>query len=429
MNLTVHPSRGLSGRIAAPANKSHSFRALVLAGLARGQSTIRRPADSGDWRRGVRALRLMGADVEEGPGRAWRIVGLPGREQPIWSPADVIDCGNSGLILRFFTAAAALLPGYTVLTGDESIRTIRPIGPLLEGLNQLGAWAVSTKEDGHAPVIVRGPLRGGQAFIDGPDSQFVSALLIAAAASGHAAELHVTNAGEKPWVGLTLHWLANLGVAVEHENFERYRVPAGSAWSGFDVTVPADWSAAMYPIVAALLTPDSEVTVTGIDPNDPQPDRLVLDVLRDMGGDIEIGPDYVTARTSRLAGRRIDCNDFIDQFMLLAVVGAAAEGTTELVNAEIARHKECDRVSEMARALAAMGAAVEERPDGLAVSRSPLRGAALDSRADHRMVMTLSVAGLIADGPSVIRDAQCVEKTFADYPRAMAGLGARFDVE
>jgi 3-phosphoshikimate 1-carboxyvinyltransferase len=182
----------------------------------------------------------------------------------------------------------------------------------------------------------------------------------------------------------------------------------------------------MYPIVAALLTPGSEVTVTGIDPDDPQPDRLVLDVLREMGGDIEVGPDRVTARSSTLAGRRIDCNDFIDQFMLLAVAGAAAEGETELVNAEIARHKECDRVAEMARALSAMGAEVRERPDGLLIRRSALRGAELDSRADHRMVMTLSVAGLIADGATTIRDAQCVEKTFAAYPQAMAALGARF---
>ncbi|MDD4890834.1 MAG: 3-phosphoshikimate 1-carboxyvinyltransferase [Phycisphaerae bacterium] len=428
MDLIVSASSNLRGEIAPPGNKSHSFRALLLAGLADGVSTIRRPAVSGDWRRGVRALQLLGATVEQMGAEEWKITGVAGRPS---TPTDAIDCGNSGLIFRFFTAASALSTrGPVVITGDESIQTIRPIGPLLDGLTQLGASAVSTKGDGHGPVEVRGPLRGGSATIDGPDSQYVSALLIAAAAAGVGVDLRVRNAGEKPWVGLTLHWLKRLGVCVEHENFEHYRLPRreGGCWKGFDYTVPTDWSAAIYPIVAALLTPGSEVMVTGLDPEDPQPDRLVLDVLRAMGGDIRVERDRVIARSSQLVGRRIDCNDFIDQFMLLAVVGALAAGETELVNAEIARHKECDRISEMANALRAMGATVDERADGLRIGRSPLHGVDLDSRADHRMVMTLATAGLAASGETIIRRAECVEKTFADFPAAMGRLGANVRV-
>lgn len=422
MDLIVSQTRRLRGEVSVPPNKSHSFRALVAAGLADGVSAIRRPAVSNDWRRGVRALQMLGAKVEQDDGQSWRISGVAGRPK---TPDDVIDCGNSGLILRFFAAAAGLCDGYTVLTGDESIRHIRPIGPLVDGLCQLGAFAVSTKDDGHAPVVVRGPLKGGLATIDGADSQHVSALLFAASAAGVDAEIRVNNPGERPWVGLTLHWLQRLGVGIECENFERYvvrRRPSG-CWPGFDFTVPADWSAAMYPLVAGLLAADGEVTVAGVDPADPQPDRLALDVFRDMGGQIEVNGDRVTARGSRLVGRRIDCNDFIDQFMLLAVVGCFAEGRTELVNAEIARHKECDRVAAMAAALRAMGADVEERPDGLLIRHSPLRGATLDSLADHRMVMTLAVAGLAAAGRTVIRRAECVEKTFAEFPAAIARLG------
>lgn len=421
MDLHVKPSRGLRGEIRVPTNKSHSFRALLLAGLADGESVIRNPALSGDWRRGVEALRMLGATVEQADEATWRVTGFGGRPA---TPPDVIDCGNSGILFRFMTAVAALGEGHAVLTGDESIRTIRPIGPLLDGLNQLGAWAISTKGDGHGPVVVRGPLTGGSATIDGADSQYVSALLIAASAAQAATHIDVTDAGEKPWVGLTLTWLSRLGVIVRQKDFEHYDVPAGGGWRGFDVTIPADWSAAMYPLVAALVTPDSEVTVVGVDADDPQPDRLAIDALRKMGGDISVDGDRVTARSSRLTGTRIDCNDFIDQFMLLAVAGTLADGQTELVNAEIARHKECDRVSEMAAALGAMGADLDERPDGLVLRKSSLRGADLDSRADHRMVMTMATAALAADGETVIRRAECVEKTFADYPSAMATLGA-----
>jgi 3-phosphoshikimate 1-carboxyvinyltransferase len=187
--------------------------------------------------------------------------------------------------------------------------------------------------------------------------------------------------------------------------------------------MPADWSAAMYPIVAGLLVPDSEVVVEGVDINDPQGDKLVVDVLRRMGADIAVTPTGVVARHSKLTGRVIDCNDFVDQLMLLAVVGACAEGETVLTNAEICRYKECDRIRETCLALKAMGADVEERPDGLAVRGGPLKGARLDSKADHRMVMTLAVAGLVATGQTVISDIECVKKTFANFVEQMVFVG------
>jgi len=160
-----------------------------------------------------------------------------------------------------------------------------------------------------------------------------------------------------------------------------------------------------------------------MDFNDSQGDKAVINVLREMGADIEISDHEVVARTSRLTGRQIDCNDFIDQFMLLAVVGALAEGETVLTNAEVCRYKECDRISEMHKALKAMGADVEERPDGLVIRKSRLRGASLDSRNDHRMVMTLSVAGMAARGQTLINNIECIKKTFPHYVEQMQGIG------
>ncbi len=420
MDLIVETSSRLNGAVRVPPNKSHSFRALILAGLAEGTSRIVAPALSADWHRGVDALRRFGADVTQ-EGETWTVCGVGGAVQ---LPDDVIDCGNSGIILRFLMGVAGLADGYTVFTGDHSLRHIRLCQPMVDGLNQLGAWAVSTKDDGHAPVVVRGPLTGGQAEIDGASSQPVSALLIAASQSPKPTELVVRNPGEKPWVGVTLDWLRHVGVMVHHEDFTRYRIDGGARWQGFQRRVPLDWSAALYPIAAAVLTEGSDVTVPGMDPTDSQGDKAVVEVLRSMGADIEVGAEGVRARSSSLKGRQIDCNDFIDQFMLLAVAGAAAEGETVLTNAAVCRHKECDRIAEMHTALTAMGAEVTERPDGLVIRGGrPLRGAQLDSRADHRMVMTLAVAAMIADGPSRINDIECVAKTFADFPEQMASLG------
>jgi 3-phosphoshikimate 1-carboxyvinyltransferase len=425
MDLVVGTSSKLQGSIRIPPNKSHSFRALIMAGLAKGTSRIISPAVSNDWMRGIEALEMFGASISPKAQNIWEITGVGGH---LRTPDDVIDCGNSGIILRFFMAMGACCEGYTVLTGDESCRTIRICQPLIDALNQLGAWAVSTKNDGHAPVVVRGRLRGGQVKMDGMDSQPVSALLMAAALADAPTDILVQRAGEKPWIGVTLDWLKRCGVEFSHENYERYRIRGRSSWNGFEAKMPLDWSAALYPIVAALVLPGSEVRLPGMDFHDSQGDKATVDILRKMGADIEINGNEVVARTSTLRGTTIDCNDFIDQFMLLAVVGALAEGETVLTNAEVCRYKECDRIKEMYGALKAMGADVEERPDGLAIRQSRLHGATIHSRADHRMVMTTSVAGMVAEGTTIITDAECMKKTFPDFVPQMQGLGCEMEI-
>lgn len=420
MDLIIDKSSQLSGTVRIPPNKSHSFRALLMAGLAEGTSKIYSPAISNDWMLGTEALEMFGANVEPHANELWEVVGTGGK---LTVPDDVINCGNSGIILRFFTAVAACCPGHTVLTGDKSLRYIRPMQPLIDAINQLGAWGVCTKADGHAPVVVRGHLRGGQAEIDGGDSQHVSALLIACGLADAPTEITVKNPGEKPWIDVTLGWLERCGVEFSNENYELYRIRGGGSWGGFEYTVPLDWSAALYPIVAALITPGSEVRVAGMDMNDTQGDRMVLDILRSMGGDIEVQDGTIIARSSELVGREIDCNDFIDQLPLLAVVGVAAAGNTKLVNAAICRGKECDRIKATAQALSAMGGGIAENDDGLIIHNSRLHGAKLSSWHDHRMVMSMSVAALIAGGQTVIHDAGCVKKTFARFPEQMTGLG------
>ncbi len=420
MDLKVGSSPNLRGSIRIPPNKSHSFRALIMAALAEGTSKIIAPAVSNDWMRGIEALEMFGAEITPKADKVWEVIGTAG---DLKTPDDIIDCGNSGIILRFFMALAACCEGYSVLSGDHSIRHIRLCQPLVDAINSLGGRAVCTKGDGHAPVVVKGKLSGGGAEIDGMDSQPVSALLIASALANAPTELRVNRPGEKPWVGVTLDWLDKCGVEYSNENYELYRINGPTKWGAFESKIPLDWSAALYPIVAAVITPDSEVRLPGMDFSDCQGDKMVVDVLKKMGADIEITDKEVIARSSKLTGCEIDCNDFIDQFMLMAVVGACADGETTLTNAEVCRYKECDRISEMHKALTAMGTDIDQRPDGLVIRKSRLRGARLDSLADHRMVMTLSVAALVASGQSLISGVECVKKTFPDFVSEMTGIG------
>ncbi|NLW86191.1 MAG: 3-phosphoshikimate 1-carboxyvinyltransferase [Planctomycetes bacterium] len=423
MDLIVGKSPNLRGVIKIPPNKSHSFRAMIMASLAEGVSRIMAPAISNDWMLGAEAMEMFGAHVEPKAGGVWEIIGTGGK---LRTPEDVINCGNSGIILRFFTALGACCEGFTVLTGDNSLRHIRPCQPLIDALNSLGAWAVSSKGDGHAPLLVRGRLKGGRAEIDGTDSQPVSALLMACSLAEAPTDLVVHNPGEKPWVGVTLEWLKRCGAEFSNQDYSHYRIRGKSRWKGFEARIPLDWSAALYPIVAALITPGSEVQVPGMDLDDSQGDKLVIDVLREMGADIQVRDGVVIARSSSLKGMTIDCNNFIDQFMLLAVVGAFAEGQTELTNASICRQKECDRISEIVKALRMMGASVQEKPDGIVIKGGRLRGARVDSAHDHRMVMTIAVAALAADGDTTIYNIDCVKKTFPAFVDQMQGLGVDF---
>ena len=357
----------------------------------------------------INACRILGVDIAQFPDH------LVIQSEGLRPPVDVIDAGNSGQVLRFVGAVAGLLPTYTVITGDASIRERRPVKPLLEGLTQLGAMAVSMRGDDHAPIIVKGPIIGGTALIDGEDSQPVSGLLIAAAFAAGKTELFVTNPGEKPWVGLTLSWFDRLGIAYSQEDFEKYTVAGGSKIEGFDYTVPGDWSSAAYPIAAALVT-DVEVTITNIDFNDAQGDQQLIIELEKMGAKMTRREGSLTVYAgSQLKGVKIDVNNFIDGITILAVLGCFAEGITEIVGGRIARNKESDRIAGIVSELRKMGAKIEEREDGLIVEGSPLRGAHVQSFNDHRMAMSLAIAGLGAEGNMNIERNGCVEKSYPAF--------------
>lgn len=428
MRLIVKKSKKLEGSIELPPNKSQSFRALIFASLASGISKITKPKESSDWTKVIEALITFGAKIDKRDS-VYTVEGTGGKLQ---IPTNIIDCGNSGIALRFLMGLAAGCSGYTVFTGDDSLRFIRPTGPLIDGLNQLGVTVLSTKGDGHAPIIVKGPIKGGKATIDGQDSQTVSALLIAALQAENDSEIIVRNAGEKPWVNLTLNWLDRIGVNCLNTDsgFSHFIIKGGTRLKQFKVTIAKDWSSAFYPVVAALITPGSKLIIKDLDPNEPQGDKEVVDILKKMGAQIEMKFHQLIVRHSELTGRKIDCNNFVDQLPILTVAAAFAKGQTLLTNAQICRHKESDRINAMCLGLKKMGAEVIVRSDGLIINGGrKLRGTTINSFKDHRIIMSFTVAALQAKGTTIISDAEMINKTFAGFVSEMQNCGAYLKLE
>lgn len=421
MQFNIKPSV-LSGNLTVPPSKSHTIRAILFAALAKGTSYIENFLQSPDTQAMITAVRLLGAQVDV-YSNSLKIRGCAGK---IRSFQDVIQCGNSGQVLRFIGALSGLVPYYTVLTGDASIRGQRPIQPLIDGLTQLGAFAVSSLDNGYAPLIIKGPLRNSIAYVDGEDSQPISGLLMAAAFASHPIELYVSNPGEKPWIDLTLSWFEKFGIPYQRKDYSYYRLEGHSQIDAFSYYVPGDFSTAAFPIVAALVT-GSELKLHGLDMQDCQGDKAIIPLLEKMGGSFEIDHQNKTITTlagAHLQGIRVDINDFVDALPILAVLGCFAQGCTEITNASIARKKETDRIHLIVKELKKMGACIQEREDGLIVEKSALNGANLEAHQDHRLGLALTMAALAAKSPSKISGAECIAKTYPCFDEDFTSIGA-----
>jgi 3-phosphoshikimate 1-carboxyvinyltransferase len=429
--LKVTRSQNLKGKVGMPRSKTHSFRALILASLADGVSFVKNPKLSSDWHEAVKAMRMYGAKIEEVEKNVFRVEGVGGKLQ---TPADVINVNNSGTMLFFVAGVAAACPGWSVITGDESIRTLRKIShSLFQPLQELGIEIISTKNDGMAPLIIKGKVNGGVARMDGIGCQPVFSVLIASAFSEKPVEIFVRNPGERAYIDLLLYWFRQAGLQYENVDHKHahYIFPGNKAPRAFDVEIPLEWSAPSYPLLAAILTPNSEITVEGMNWEDPYGDKQVITMLRDMGADITIEGDALTARTSELRGIEVDMNDLPDQVPTIAVAACFAKGKTIIRNALTARWKECDRIAAMTKELSKMGAKVIEKEDGLIIDQDgtwKLHAAQINGYYDHRMVLSFAVAGMQVEGETIISDAQMAEKSFENFIPDMVNIGANFSL-
>lgn len=413
----------LRGTVAIPASKSHTIRTVAIASLADGQSLIRNPLSSQDTLSCVHTYRALGAQINTDNPRLWTVSGTGGKIQ---TKKETIDVGNSGTTLNIALGSAALADpsAQITFTGDYQIQS-RPVGPLSRALSQLGAKSWTVKGNDCAPVVVRGRLRGGSVSIQCPTSQYLSSLLLACPLADGDSEIDVPLLYEPDYAKMTLDWLDKQQIRYSRQDMRHFSIPGKQAYKSFDLPVPADFSSATFFLCAGVLTAE-KLTLTGLDFADSQPDKSVVDYLKGMGADILVESDKVIIRKSRLKGIDIDMNRTPDALPAMAVTAAFASGTTRLYNVPQARKKETDRIACMAKELAKLGADVEELPDGLVIrGGKKLRPADLHGYDDHRIVMALSIAGMVLDGTTTVDTAEAASVTFPDYVPLMQTLGAK----
>ena len=428
------------GHILPTPSKSHTHRAIIMAALAEGRSTISNPLISFDTEATMDAVRAMGATVTQEEGR---IIVEGGN---LHAPEKPIDVRNSGTTLRLLTGICSSFGEEVTLTGDESIQK-RPMGPLLDSLSAAGVKC--TSNDGKAPVTVCGPINGNMLTISGGvSSQFVSSLLMTAPITGQPTTVKVTgNMVSEPYIDITLGMMSCFGIhfdqnalddrVIRYSPFNRQANASVEACKKYsaqpqkyqpaDYTVPGDFSAAAFPLVAAGLA--GSVSMFGLDIRDPQGDRRILNVLQAAGCAIAIdGKEISCATTGRPRPLEINMSSIPDLFPIVAVLLATADGKSKLWGAPHLRFKESDRIAQTEQMLKALGADITATDDGCIINGvERLHGGRVEHHGDHRIMMAAAVASLVADGPVVMEDDGCWNVSYPKFIQQMKSLGMKIE--
>jgi 3-phosphoshikimate 1-carboxyvinyltransferase len=432
-----HKINGLTGRYAAPGDKSISHRALMLGGLAVGETRITGLLEGEDVLATAKAMRTLGAQVLRDADGAWTVhgVGVGG----LRAPDDVLDLANAGTGVRLLMGVVATHPFTTVFTGDASLRK-RPMERVMAPLRQMGASFLAA-EGGRLPLTVEGarmplPIRYA---VPVPSAQVKSAVMLAGLnAPGHTIVVERERTRDH-----TENMMRHFGATVRVDDSDEGSVitlEGHPELRGAALAVPGDPSSAAFPLVAALITEGSEVTVTGISVN---PLRAGLfETLQEMGASLEISNRRieggepiadVTARSSVLKGIEVPperAPSMIDEYPVLAVAAACAEGRTIMRGLGELRVKESDRISAMAAGLSANGVAVEELEDGLVIDGRPgevAGGGRVETFMDHRIAMSFLVLGCVARQPVTVDEDAMIATSFPGFADLMAGAGARME--
>lgn len=437
----------LSGNITVPGSKSHTIRALILAAMAEGTSNIENPLPSNDCLSTAKAVGKIGAKVTMMEDKnIWQVQGAG---KNLHLPSEQIDVGNSGSLMYFLCPVLSTLSGECTFTGDESICT-RPVGHLIDALNQFGAKAECLPNPTGKPLCppfkFQGPIDVNKTLnTDGKLSQYISGFMMAASRLNGTMHMNLSTPKETPYLTMTKLWLESVGVNCKiSEDFKQVEVAGPVEIKGFNKAVPSDWEGVAFPIIAALMT-KSKIVINNIDGSGSQGDDKIVEVLQKAGADIVWDKKACTITITggkRLSGNlNIQISDFPDAICALSVIACFIEGTTTFTDIEICRKKETDRIWAMNTELSKLGATLEEGNDCLIVhGHSPLlengqinpefklHGGEVESYKDHRIVMSLACLGLgLPEGQQlIVKDAEWCSVTFPGFFEAMNKIGAGF---
>jgi 3-phosphoshikimate 1-carboxyvinyltransferase len=435
--LTARPGSVLQGRTRAPGDKSISHRALILGALAVGETAIEGLLEGEDVLATARAMAAFGAEIERLGGGRWRLRG----SGALAEPADIIDCGNSGTGARLMLGAAAGFALTATFTGDQSLRG-RPMLRVLRPLGEMGASFLS-RDGGRLPLTLKGGGLSGVTYrLPEPSAQVKSAVLLAGLNARGVTEVIEPEATRDH----TERMLRAFGAVVDVEDAADGRhitLAGGQRLAGAAISVPGDPSSAAFPLVAALITPGSEVTVTGVLLN---PLRTgLLQTLREMGADLTVANERdeggervgdVTARHSPLHGVEVPAErapSMIDEYPILAIAAAFAAGQTTMLGLGELIVKESDRLALTVQGLAACGVTVEQQGESMSVrgagggNHRVRGGACVATHGDHRIAMAHLVLGLAAEQPVSVDEPQMIATSFPGFGELMRGLGANLE--
>lgn len=423
---TITPTgKPLRGTVQVPGDKSISHRALILGALGQGETTIARYCRGEDCLHTLQALRTLGIEIQE-EGDRLHVLG-----KGLWGltePSSVLDCGNSGTGLRLLAGVLAGQDFFSVLTGDTSLRS-RPMGRVVTPLRQMGATIAGRKAGEFAPLaITGGNLKGCDYVSPVASAQVKTCVLLAGLlADGMTSVTEPIKSRDH-----TERMLRYLGVPLQ-VNGLTVSLEGRTSFDGHHLCIPGDLSAAAFFLVAGSIIPDSEIFLPGVGVN---PERTgVLDILAQMGANIEVRNSReesgepvadLLVRSAPLHGVSLEAGQIpksIDELPILCIAAAAAEGETRVSGAEELRVKETDRIRAMATELRRLKVLVEETRDGLRIQGgATFEGGTCRSYGDHRVAMSLAVAGLRAQSPVFIDDVSCVETSFPDFQAKLLDL-------
>ncbi|MEW6668192.1 MAG: 3-phosphoshikimate 1-carboxyvinyltransferase [Thermodesulfobacteriota bacterium] len=405
----------VDARVRIPGSKSMTHRVLIAAALAVGESRLEDALACGDTVVTQNGLSMLGVKIT-GEDNCFRVTGTGGAFPPADGTGE-LDLGDSGTSYRLLLPVAAISRRQCLLTGSPRMQQ-RPVGPLVQALNELGGGALCMGKKGYPPVLVKGSgIAGGGVTIQGDtSSQFVSALLLCGPYANKDVEIEVMgNLVSRPYVDVTTDVMDRFGVSVEREGYHRFKVRAGRPYQASRVPVEGDCSSASYFWAAAAVT-GGRVVTENIHPfSTRQGDLAFLQVMTAMGCRVAKGKASVRVEGGRLRGIEVDMQDMPDMVPGLAAMALFADGRTLIRNVAHLRHKESDRLRAVAQEFRKLGGAVEVLPDGLIIQGGrTLRGAVVDPHNDHRIAMSLAVVGLRVPGVRIL-DEGCVEKSFPGF--------------
>lgn len=423
MDLTTKKST-LNGTVDIPGSKSHTIRAVAIASLAGGDSHIRGPLDSSDTQAAVETYRALGATIDQSED-GWHITGTNGN---LTAPAETIDVGNSGTTIRIAMGSASLIPEGTVtLTGDEQIQQ-RPAGPLAKALNDLGATVTDIGDTACPPYKIQGRIQGGETTIECKTSQYLSSLLMCCPLAENDTRIIVPLLNEAPYIGITLDWLRRQGVTVNYaEDYSEFNIPGNQSYKPVNRHIPADFSSATFFLAAGAL-PGNNVVCNALDYDDTQGDKVVVEYLRSLVATVTVNETSIHVTNAVLTGCEIDMNATPDALPMMAVLGCFAQGETRLTNCPQARMKETDRIAVMAQELKKLGADIQELPDGLVIRESKINSGTVQGHGDHRVIMSLAIAGTQIEDGITIEGADAIAVTYPTFIEDLREIGGQVEL-